>query len=150
MNKFSTFIASICFIALSLSPAFASPKEDAVTLVEKAVAHYKSVGKEKALADINDPKGAFIKGELYVFAYNLKGTIIAHPANPKLVGKDMTEVKDADGKVFTTEFLATANSPAGKGWVDYSWSNPETKKIAPKSSYIQKVGDILVGCGIYK
>jgi cytochrome c len=41
------------------------------------------------------------------------------------------------------------NGP-GKGWVDYSWTNPETKKIQAKSSYVAKAGEIFVGCGIYK
>lgn len=129
--------------------AAASAKDDAVALVKAAVADVKEHGKEKALANIQDPKGKFVKGELYVFAYDMKGTIIAHPTNPKLVGKDMTEVKDADGKYFTKEFLATANGP-GKGWVDYRWTNPVSKKIEPKSTYLEKVGDIFVGCGIYK
>ncbi|MEN9435540.1 MAG: hypothetical protein RIR09_195, partial [Pseudomonadota bacterium] len=86
---------------------------------------------------------------LYVFAYTLQGVITAHPMNPKLIGKDMTEVKDSDGKFFTKEFISTVNGP-GKGWVDYNWTNPTTKKIEAKSSYVAKAGDIFVGCGIYK
>ncbi|MDD2852313.1 MAG: cache domain-containing protein [Desulfuromonadaceae bacterium] len=129
--------------------AVAAPKDDAVALVKKAVAHVKESGKEKALADFNDPKGKFVKGALYIFAYNLKGVIIAHPMNPKLIGKDMNEVKDADGKYFTKDFLAAVNGP-GKGWVDYRWTNPVSKKIEAKSSYVEKAGDMLVGCGIYK
>jgi cytochrome c len=40
---------------------------------------------------------------------------------------------------------------AGKtGWVDYKWANPQTKKVEPKSSYMMKVGDVIVGVGIYK
>ena len=121
-----------------------------MSLVKKAAEMVKSAGKEKALAALNNPKGPFVKGALYVFAYEMGGTIIAHPMNPKLIGKDMLEVKDADGKAFTKDFIATANSATGKGWVDYRWTNPESKKIEPKSSYIEKVGDIFLGCGIYK
>ena len=139
------FASILCF---SLT-ACAAPKDDAILLVNQAVAHVKEVGKEKALADFSNNKGAFVKGELYVFAYSMQGTIIAHPANHKLIGKDMSEVKDADGKLFTQDFLATING-AGRGWVDYSWTNPETKKIQAKSSYVAKAGDFFVGCGIYK
>ena len=150
MKKVTAFVASLIFSVLSLSSqAFAAPKDDALDLVAKAVAHVKEVGKEKALADFNDAKGPFVKGELYVFAYTLQGVIIAHPTNPKLIGKDMTEVKDSDGKFFTKEFISTVNGP-GKGWVDYNWTNPTTKKIEAKSSYVAKAGDIFVGCGIYK
>lgn len=149
MNKVSAFLASLAFAALGMSSAVAAPKDDAVDLVTKAAAYVKEVGKDKALVTLNDPKGPFVKGELYVFAYTLQGTIIAHPMNPKLVGKDMTEVKDSDGKYFTKDFVATVNGP-GKGWVDYNWTNPTSKKIEAKSSYVAKAGDIFVGCGIYK
>lgn len=120
MKKVTVFVVSLIFSVLGLSSqAFAAPKDDALDLVAKAVAHVKEVGKEKALADFNDAKGPFVKGELYVFAYTLQGVIIAHPMNPKLIGKDMTEVKDSDGKFFTKEFISTVNGP-GKGWVDYN------------------------------
>jgi signal transduction histidine kinase len=78
-----------------------------------------------------------------------QGVILAHPMNAKLIGKDMTEVKDSDGKSFTKYFIATVNE-SGKGWVDYNWTKPISKKIEAKSSYVAKAGDIFVGCGIYK
>ncbi len=146
MKKMVLSVAAL--VLLSCVTAFASGKEEAVTLVKKAVAHVKAAGKEKALSDLN-AKGSFVKGELYVFAYDLNGVIIAHPMNPKLVGKNMTEFKDADGKYFTKEFLATAKGP-GKGWIDYRWTNPVSKKIEAKSTYIELVGDMFLGCGIYK
>lgn len=151
MNKITACLASLLFLGVSLGvpPALAAPKDDAIALVTKAVAHVKDAGKDKALADFNDPKGAFVKGDLYVFAYTLQGVILAHPMNPKLIGKDMTEVKDSDGKLFTKDFIATVNGP-GKGWVDYNWTNPTSKKIEAKSSYVAKAGDLFVGCGIYK
>lgn len=151
MNKITAFLASLVFlgVCIGVPPALAAPKDDAIALVTKAVAHVKDAGKDKALADFNDPKGAFVKGDLYVFAYTLQGVILAHPMNPKLIGKDMTEVKDSDGKLFTKDFIATVNGP-GKGWVDYNWTNPTSKKIEAKSSYVAKAGDMFVGCGIYK
>ncbi len=151
MSKLSALFAAMLFFGVSVG-AIAAPKDkdDAIALVTKAVAHVKDAGKEKALADFNDPKGPFVKGELYVFAYTLQGVILAHPMNPKLIGKDMTEVKDSDGKFFTKDFIATVTGPNGKGWVDYNWTNPTSKKIEAKSSYVSKAGDIFVGCGIYK
>jgi signal transduction histidine kinase len=38
----------------------------------------------------------------------------------------------------------------GSGWSDYKWTNPVTKKIDPKSTYFQKVDDVILGCGVYK
>jgi len=149
MNRRTTLFVSLLLAAASVFPALAAPKDDALDLVSKAVAHVKAVGKDKALASFNDPTGPFVKGDLYVFAYTLQGVILAHPMNAKLIGKDMTTVKDSDGKLFTKDFIATVNGP-GKGWVDYNWTNPTSKKIEAKSSYVAKAGDIFVGCGIYK
>jgi len=74
---------------------------------------------------------------------------IAHGGNAKLVGKDMLGLKDADGKFFIKAFIETAKSK-GNGWVDYKWVNPQTNKIENKSTYVQKVDDYFLGCGIYK
>ena len=38
----------------------------------------------------------------------------------------------------------------GGGWVEYKWTNPETKKIGPKSTYVEKFDSLIVGCGYYK
>ena len=43
--------------------------------------------------------------------------------------------------------LATSK---GSGWVDYRWVDPADKKIEQKSSFIERVGDFVVGVGFYK
>lgn len=149
MRRITAFFTALAFAVIGMSAAVGAPRDDAMDLVSKAVAHVKEVGKEKALASFSDRNGKFVKGDLYIFAYTMQGVIIAHPMNAKLIGTDMTEVKDANGKPFTKYFIATVND-AGQGWVDYSWPNPTTKKIESKSSYVAKAGDIFVGCGIYK
>jgi cytochrome c len=142
-------IAVLVMVGLFSVPVYASEKDDAKALVEKAVAYVASQGKEKAIAEISAPKGAFDKGETYVFAYDLQGVVVAHPKNPKLIGKNMLEVPDNDGKLFRKEIVAMAKSK-GSGWVDYVYLNPQTKKPEPKTTYIQKTGDIVVCCGAYK
>ena len=66
----------------------------------------------------------------------------------------IVRVKDPDGKLFIQAFAKTANSKAGKGWVDYKWMNYTDKKVGDKSSYVMKVKvgkeDYILGCGIYK
>ena len=149
MNRITAIFATVFLAIAGHSLAVAAPRDDAMELVSKAVALVKEVGKDKALAQFSNPKGPFVKGDLYIFAYTMQGVIIAHPMNAKLIGKDMLEVKDSNGKSFTKFFIATVTD-AGQGWVDYSWPNPTTKQIESKSSYVAKAGDIFVGCGIYK
>ena len=127
----------------------ATPAEEAKAMVEEAVTFVNAQGKEKALAEINNPKGKFVKGELYVFAYNLNAVVIAHPINPKLIGNDLTDVPDANGKMFRKEIIELARTK-GLGWVDYKYKNPVTNKIENKTTYFKKAGDMIFGCGTYK
>ena len=127
----------------------ASGKDDAKTLVKKAVAYVKYQGKEKAIAEISKPRGMFDKGETYVFAYDLQGIMIAHPKNPALIGKNLIAVPDSEGKLFRKEIVELAKSK-GSGWVDYMYLNPETNEQEHKTTYIYKVGDIILCCGAYK
>ncbi len=125
-------------------------KKKAVDLVNKGIAHIKKVGEEKAFKDFTDKNGGFVNGEYYLFIVNFDGLTLAHGGNPALVGKSLLELKDADGKFFIKEFIkATKEKKAA--WVDYKWSNPTTKKVEPKSTYVKKMEDkeYFLGCGIY-
>ncbi|MCX7816401.1 MAG: cache domain-containing protein [Syntrophales bacterium] len=132
--------------------AWASSKgtaKEAEELVKKAVALYKSVGQEKAFAEFNDPKGKFVDRDLYIYALNMSGTVLAHGANKALIGKDLYNLKDSAGKQFLKEIIDVAKSK-GKGWVEYKWTNPVSKKVEDKVAYFEKVGDVILVCGYYK
>ncbi|MFA5180762.1 MAG: cache domain-containing protein [Syntrophales bacterium] len=140
----------ICLLATGL--IYAAEKgtaKEAQDLVDKAIAYYKANGKDKAFAAINDPKGQFTKKDLYVFVIDFNSVMLAHGANKALIGKNLSELKDSKGKQFTYEMTQGAKTK-GKGWQDYYWTNPTTKKIEAKSSYYQREGDMYFGCGIYK
>jgi len=47
----------------------------------------KANGQAKALAAFNDPKGNFVSKDLYIFALDMSGKIIAHGVNAALIGK---------------------------------------------------------------
>lgn len=149
----SRFIPTFAALMLAAAlPAFAqnSTKAEAIALVDKAVANIDKKGIEEACKDFADPKGAFFQKELYVFVQDEKMKMTCHSANPKMNGKDMSEIKDANGKRFSKEMLdvAMSNKP---GWVDYVWVNPITKALEPKTSYIRlAAGKYTVGVGIYK
>ncbi|MFZ6876329.1 cache domain-containing protein [Undibacterium sp. Di27W] len=127
-------------------------EEQAIALVKKGVEFYKKNGKEKALAAFSDPNGEFVKGELYFFVYgaNGDGIVLAHGQNQKMIGKQLLDMKDVDGVYLIREANKIAVSPEGKGWVNYKWPNSVTKALEAKKSYIERVGDIWIGCGIYK
>ena len=137
---------------LAVSQAFAAdPAKKAEDLVKKAALFIKEKGKDAALKEFNNPKGKFVDGEFYVFAFTMGNIGLAHPMNPGMVGKDVSNLPDADGKHFFKTFQDVVNK-SGSGWVDYKWNNPVTKKIQQKSSYVMKIDgqDMYIGCGIYK
>jgi signal transduction histidine kinase len=124
-------------------------KEEATAMVQKAIDYIKANGREKAFAEINNRKGKFVDRDLYVVVYDMKGKNLAHGGNAKMIGKDLIDMKDVDNKPFVQERVQIAKTK-GKGWQDYSFLNPVSQKIEPKSMYIEKFEDMIVGCGVYK
>jgi len=125
---------------------------EAQGLVEKAIAKIKADGKEAAFAAFESGEGGFVDRDLYIFVFDFEGKILSHGANKDLIGQNLVipPVKDADGKVFAAEFIKVAKT-TGEGWVDYKWTDPVTKTVAPKSSFVKKLDEtMLVGCGFYK
>ncbi len=123
--------------------------EEAKALLEKAVTFYKANGQAKAFAAFNDPKGPFVSKDLYIFAFDMSNKIIAHGADPDLIGKDLLKTPDAEGKFFMNTMVNVAKTQ-GKGVVDYRWKNPATGKVEPKSTYVEKVEDnVVLACGSY-
>ncbi len=118
-------------------------------LVEDACDYVRTFGKEKALAEFSNPTGEFVRGELYVFVQDLKGTMIAHPFYPELINKNNYNLQDPKGKFHVREMTDLANTK-GEGWVEHHWKNPMTKTIQPKRTYIKRVDDFFIGCGIFK
>jgi signal transduction histidine kinase len=79
------------------------------------------------------------------------GLVLAHGGNPKLVGKNMKDLRDANGKAFIAEMIEKSKT-TGAGWVDYKWTNPTSKKAEDKTTYVHPLpaGHAFIGCGIYK
>jgi methyl-accepting chemotaxis protein len=70
----------------------------------------------------------------YFFVIRYDGFNIAH-ANPKLVGTDMSPLKDPTGKFFVKELTDTARNK-GAGFVDYFWVKGGDKDPSLKVSYV--------------
>jgi len=136
-------------LALAATSVFAAervtPKE-AEAMVRKGVAYIKANPLDKAMADITDPKGAFVDRELYLTVYKMDGTALAHGANARFVGKNMIELRDGNGKEHIRERLEMAKTK-NTFWQDFTFVNPVNKKMEPKQMYCQRTEDLLVVCG---
>jgi cytochrome c len=143
--------AALC-LGLACSGALANEPtaKDAIAMAERGAALIKAKGKDEMMKRINAKDPEFVQGELYVDLRDVKtGIVLAHPYNPSIVGKDLTDVPDANGKKYRREIIELA-AAKGKGWVDYMYKNPTNGKIEPKTTYILLVDGVVLEAGLYK
>ncbi len=142
-------VAAVVLGALA-GPASARTPQEVQALVERAVAHIRDVGRDRAAADLTRPDGGFVDGDLYVYCTDAAGNVIAHGGNPKLVGTNLTGWRDPDGRLPGVEIRRIAFTQ-GSGWLEFRWPDPVTKRIELKEAYVMKVDNNLIcGSGYYK
>lgn len=123
---------------------------DARRLVGEAVEFFHQKGRDDFLKECNNRQGRFCKEDLYVFVYDSKINMLANPRKPELVGQNLLNAKDwSGGKYFRREIMTKALSE-NRGWVSYEYENPVTKRLEPKTTYFERVGDIIICAGAYK
>lgn len=122
---------------------------DLIAFVKTARDYARANGKEKALAAFNDPKGQFVRGDVYVFAESYDGTALAEPFEPDTVGTNILNVTDRFGLPVVRNLGETARY--GIGYVSYDYPNPKRNaSVEPKLSVVADVdGTYYVGAGTY-
>lgn len=141
-------LAATLDVSVSAKEQFGTARE-AEAMVAKAVGHIRAVGADRAYRDFTDKAPAFTDRDLYVIVYDLNGRVLAHGQNPRMVGKDLIDLRDADGKEWIKERVELTRTK-GKFWHDYKFTDPLTKKVLPKSTYCERVESTAVCVGIYK
>jgi polar amino acid transport system substrate-binding protein len=106
-------------------------------------------GKDKALLAFNDPEGEFIRGDMYIFAYDFQGNTLSLPFQPNLLGTNRLDVKDSNGLTVTRDNLELART--GSGQTYYLYPNPkENMREELKLSRATRVDDSWwLAAGIY-
>ena len=138
-------IALLAGTSLALA---AATRDDAVAMVKKAVAKIKAEGPEKAYAEINKG-GEFLNGELYVVVQTFDAKMLVQSANNKMVGKDLIDAQDLDGKYFSRD-LGDLGRKQASFWYEFKFVNPATKKIQPKDIYCESLNQTVVCVGVYR
>lgn len=144
-------IAGLACMLLCSSAAAAdakATKAQAEAMVKKTVAYIKDNGPEKSFAEINRKDGPFTDRDLYMVAYGKDGMVLAHGANPKMLGKNLMEIKDVDGKAFVKERVEMAKTKASF-WQEYKFTNPVSGNIEPKAMYCESMPAMVVCGGVY-
>ena len=124
-------------------------KNRLTAFVDEVANYVKDNGKEKALLEFNNRSGSFVRGELYIFAYDFNGTNIAHPIRPDLVGHDQRNLLDINDVAIARNELALAKR--GGGFMYLVFQNPvHENREELKLIYLKKVDDSLwLGSGTY-
>lgn len=125
-----------------------SPSEPAKELLARAIAEVRK-NPNAAFDTFNLPSGGFVKDDLYVFVIGADdGKFYAHGATPSLTGMGAKDLRDAAGTPLVQNMIKVAHEQ-GSSQVDYVWRNPVNNRVEDKHSFVQRVGNYLVGVGYY-
>ena len=121
---------------------------EAKEMMLKAIDHYNSVGRVKALDDFTKMKSPFGDRDLYVFCLGSNHKITANGGFAQYVGMSADVWKDADGKSLGKAIWDLAQQ-TGEGTIKYSWINPVSRQTEPKVAFFKKVREDVCGVGAY-
>jgi uncharacterized protein len=153
MSRALAFFAALSAWVIVAIPAGAAEfgtRDEATAMVRRVQQKFKREGADATFRAINNKEPGFADRDLYPFVTELTGLCVANGVTPAVRGKNLLDLKDQDGKFMIQEFVRTASTAPGHGWVDYRWLNPVTKTIEDKSAWIERMGDYFVGVGVYK
>ena len=113
-------------------------------LVHEAVERYVADGRDAVAAHYSD--SATIDGQWYVFVIDGDGTFLGHPYRPDLIGTNVADLVDVNGKAYGAEIAA-----AGTGglWVDYHFDDPSDGETRHKYTWVIQYDSLLLGSGWY-
>jgi methyl-accepting chemotaxis protein len=139
----STLVSSVAmFKLLQGSP------EEAIAMVERAVAHRRSGSRDSFLRDLTEPARGFFDRDMYVFALDAEGRYLAFGGNAAKVGTRVQDIAGIDGTALLQTIINQAEYEPG--WVEYDITNPTSGQVQTKMSFVVTVDDLYVGCGVYK
>jgi len=148
----SALVLGALLAASSILPVQAADfgtRDEAVAMVKRVQEKFKKDGPDATFRAIN--AGAFNDRDLYPWVHTIDGTLhVANGAFPGIRGKNLHDMRDQDGKFTTQDFMRIATTPPYHGWSDFRWKNPQTGSIDDKSAWVERMGDYLIGVGIYK
>lgn len=122
--------------------------DEARALVERAVAYAKNVGRDRALTAFSNPDGPWVDRDLFVFAIDRMGNVLANGMRPQNVGLNVEAIDGLRGTHHTDKLWDKAN--AGGGWISYEVGHPTTGLLTDKESYALALDEqTLVACGCY-
>ena len=128
------------------APPKSFPAEYTKFLVRDAISRYESEGLDATVAYYNSKES--IDGQWYVFIADEGKNMIAHAANPGLVGKHASEILGPNAYPAGAAVAASADEDGG--WFDYTFPNPATGAVETKHSWVVVHDGLTFGSGWYE
>ena len=154
MKKHYWGIICLILALLKYTPVYSSDSatpEEVVKKVNEAVAYIAKEG-DRVFPEFNDPNGKWVWGGTYVFIMKCKGSteLVTHPIKPKMIGQDLSGLKDKNGNYFFIQLCEMGSTEKG-GWVEYLWPKPEETNPSRKISFCRQIPGTpyQAGAGIY-
>ena len=124
--------------------------DEAVALVRRVVAHCLRVGLVQGLREVSAPDSAFRDRDLYVSGHDDQYRLVCLSAatSNRTLGSDERELLDGAGMPIVLRIVEVGRS--GGGWLDYTFRNPATGELAPKTSFVERHEGVNFLCGVYK
>jgi len=156
MRLASVLLAALIFGAslvatsvLSVPAAEFGTRDEAIAMVRRVQERFLKDGPDATFKAINNR--VFVDRDLFPWVYRLSdGTNMANALFPAVRGKHLIDQRDQDGKFITQEWIRIATTPPYRGWSNYRWPNPLTNTVDDTSSWIERMGDYVVGVGIHR
>jgi signal transduction histidine kinase len=132
------------FIASGYYPE--ANRREVEELVKRGYVYMKKNGKAQAVRAFNDKINTeFRFGDLYLFVYDMQGTIVAHGGNPALVGQNQYDQQDMYGNYFVRDMIKKAQD--GGGFLEFKSKNSFI------AVYVEPISlgteQLIIGSGVY-
>jgi cytochrome c len=148
LSTFFVLVSVQLFMPAAASATTVATKAEAEAMVKRGTMFINKHGTERAFAEFSNKDGQFVDRDLYLVAYRMDGVVLAHGGNKRLIGKNLLDIRDIDGKAFVKERIDLAKRSTSF-WQEYKFLNPSTGNIESKLTYCMPHDGIVVCGGIY-
>ena len=137
---------SIARSVVASIPPRSAPAEYTRFFVDNAISMYETQGLDATLAYYNRPES--INGQWYVFIADENKTIVAHAADPDLVGKHASQGLGPNS--YPAGSAVAASATESGAWFDYTYANPASGAVETKHSWVIIHDGLIFGSGWYE
>jgi cytochrome c len=140
-------------LGFAADPPPSAQANQTVAFVDKAAALLSSKGKA-AFPEFKIKDGTWWKGDIYIYVFDINGTLLMHPIYSIYEGQNLTSIRDIYLKAFVQQ-ATDISKTKGSGWFDFMLPRPGQMTPSHKYAYIETVKipngqTLVVGSGFWE